>query len=421
MALDMIRAGRADMVVAGGAEAVIHPLPIAAFATMRALVDPQRRAGVRPLVRTTRAATGSSWVKVRASSSSSARPTPMPAAPRSTACSPAAACRPTRTMSSPRSRPVPERPGHWRWRCATPALQPRTSPTSTPTRPRPRMGDVAEALAMRKALGSAMDSVVVSATKGCTGHLLGAAGAVEAIATLLALRDRLAPPTRNLDDPDDASTSMSPGSIRGRCVRGRSPRCRTPSASAGTTFLSSSGVTDMTALAASPKSDLTVAPPRDPSEVSDPRDPMVRIERLGEITEVLNDDDGVVVAALVADGVPMIAFATDPRRQGGAMGTKGCEALCSGVRGGHRARLPGRRHLAQRRRPADRRRRLAARRRQGLRGHDAGERQDPAAVAGARPGGRRCRLRPGAHRRRDHGSGGPHLRHRPGRRAQRHR
>jgi 3-oxoacyl-[acyl-carrier-protein] synthase II len=70
--------------------------------------------------------------------------------------------------------------------------------TSTP------QGDVAEALAMRRALGSAMDSVVVSATKGCTGHLLGAAGAVEAIATLLALRDRLAPPTRNLDDPDDA-------------------------------------------------------------------------------------------------------------------------------------------------------------------------------------------------------------------------
>jgi acetyl-CoA/propionyl-CoA carboxylase carboxyl transferase subunit len=84
----------------------------------------------------------------------------------------------------------------------------------------------------------------------------------------------------------------------------------------------------MTALAASPQPDLTaVAPPRDPGDVSDPRDPMVRIERLGEITEVLNDADAVVVAALVADGVPMIAFATDPRRQGGAMGTKGCEAL----------------------------------------------------------------------------------------------
>ena len=70
--------------------------------------------------------------------------------------------------------------------------------TSTP------LGDIAEVLAMRKALGPAVENLVVSATKGSTGHPLGAAGAVEAIATLLALRDRVAPPTRNLDDQDDA-------------------------------------------------------------------------------------------------------------------------------------------------------------------------------------------------------------------------
>jgi 3-oxoacyl-[acyl-carrier-protein] synthase II len=69
--------------------------------------------------------------------------------------------------------------------------------TSTP------LGDVAEARAIRTALGDAADDVVVSATKGSTGHLLGAAGAVEAIATILALRDGVAPPTRNLTDPDD--------------------------------------------------------------------------------------------------------------------------------------------------------------------------------------------------------------------------
>ena len=69
--------------------------------------------------------------------------------------------------------------------------------TSTPA------GDVAEANAIRAALGDATDGVAVSATKSMTGHLLGAAGAVEAIATVLALHDRLAPPTINLEDPDD--------------------------------------------------------------------------------------------------------------------------------------------------------------------------------------------------------------------------
>jgi 3-oxoacyl-[acyl-carrier-protein] synthase II len=69
--------------------------------------------------------------------------------------------------------------------------------TSTP------VGDVAEAKAIREALGDAVDGVAVSATKSQTGHLLGAAGAVEAVFTVLALQNRLAPPTRNLDDPDD--------------------------------------------------------------------------------------------------------------------------------------------------------------------------------------------------------------------------
>ncbi|MGH8969157.1 MAG: beta-ketoacyl-ACP synthase, partial [Actinomycetes bacterium] len=57
--------------------------------------------------------------------------------------------------------------------------------------------------AIRKALGDAADRLCVSGTKSMTGHLLGAAGAVEAIATILALKDRKAPPTTNLEDPDD--------------------------------------------------------------------------------------------------------------------------------------------------------------------------------------------------------------------------
>jgi len=66
--------------------------------------------------------------------------------------------------------------------------------TSTPT------GDSAEARWIAELLG---DQTVVTATKSMTGHLLGAAGAIESIATVLAVRNDVVPPTINLDDPDD--------------------------------------------------------------------------------------------------------------------------------------------------------------------------------------------------------------------------
>ena len=69
--------------------------------------------------------------------------------------------------------------------------------TSTPG------GDPLEVRAIEAALGSETAGVVVSATKSMTGHLLGGAGAVETVATIMALVDRTAPPTINLDDPDD--------------------------------------------------------------------------------------------------------------------------------------------------------------------------------------------------------------------------
>src|SRR5260370_29305696 len=69
--------------------------------------------------------------------------------------------------------------------------------TSTPA------GDVVEAQAIAAALGDAADGVVVSATKSMTGHLLGGAGAIESVAAILAARDKIAPPTINLDDPED--------------------------------------------------------------------------------------------------------------------------------------------------------------------------------------------------------------------------
>ncbi len=67
-----------------------------------------------------------------------------------------------------------------------------------------RLNDVAESTALRLALGKALADIPISATKSCVGHLLGAAGAVEAIATLQALRYRTAPPTHGLAEPDEA-------------------------------------------------------------------------------------------------------------------------------------------------------------------------------------------------------------------------
>jgi 3-oxoacyl-[acyl-carrier-protein] synthase II len=72
--------------------------------------------------------------------------------------------------------------------------------TSTP------VGDIAEAASIRAALGDAADGAAVSATKSMTGHLLGAAGAVEGIFTILALHHRKAPPTINLDELDPEIT-----------------------------------------------------------------------------------------------------------------------------------------------------------------------------------------------------------------------
>lgn len=69
--------------------------------------------------------------------------------------------------------------------------------TSTPA------GDVAETQAIKTALGNSAPKVAVSSTKSMIGHLLGAAGGVEAVFSILAIRDQVAPPTINLDNPDD--------------------------------------------------------------------------------------------------------------------------------------------------------------------------------------------------------------------------
>ncbi|MEM1114518.1 MAG: beta-ketoacyl-ACP synthase II [Pseudomonadota bacterium] len=86
--------------------------------------------------------------------------------------------------------------------------------TSTPA------GDVAESRAVEAVLGPAAQSVAVSSTKSMIGHLLGAAGAVEAVFSILAIRDQVAPPTINLDTPDDGcGLNYVPHTAQERTIR----------------------------------------------------------------------------------------------------------------------------------------------------------------------------------------------------------
>jgi 3-oxoacyl-[acyl-carrier-protein] synthase II len=90
--------------------------------------------------------------------------------------------------------------------------------TSTPA------GDVAELKALRKVFGDEADHMAVSATKSMTGHLLGGAGGVESVASVLALYNRIAPPTinvENLDPEAEANADIVRGEARKLPVEGR--------------------------------------------------------------------------------------------------------------------------------------------------------------------------------------------------------
>jgi 3-oxoacyl-[acyl-carrier-protein] synthase II len=200
--LDMIRTGRADIVVCGGSEAVVHPMPLASFAAMRALstrhdepqaasrpFDKQRDGfvlgeGATILVLESRehAVARGATIYATVAGAGMASDAHHVAAPDPDGAGAARAM----TAAIADAGLVPADIAHLN-----------AHATSTPA------GDVAEAVALRRAFGSHADSIAVTATKSCSGHLLGAAGALEAAVTCLALRDRTVPAIRNLDDPDD--------------------------------------------------------------------------------------------------------------------------------------------------------------------------------------------------------------------------
>ncbi len=81
------------------------------------------------------------------------------------------------------------------------------------------MADVIELGAVERMLGDAASNVTMSSTKSATGHLLGAAGAIEAIFSILAIRDQVAPPTINLDNPAiETAVDLAPNAKRARKI-----------------------------------------------------------------------------------------------------------------------------------------------------------------------------------------------------------
>ncbi|MDH6118643.1 beta-ketoacyl-ACP synthase II [Kitasatospora sp. GAS204B] len=201
-AIEMIRTGRADVVVAGGTEAAIHPLPIVAFANMMAMSknndEPQRAsrpfdkardgfvlgegAGVVVLESAEHAAARGARVYCEAVGQGLSSDAHHIAQPEPTGSGIARALAHLFATSDLDKAEVVHVNAH---------------ATSTP------LGDVAEIKALRKELGEHLDHVAVSSTKSMTGHLLGGAGGIETVATVLALYTRQAPPTINVDDLDN--------------------------------------------------------------------------------------------------------------------------------------------------------------------------------------------------------------------------
>jgi 3-oxoacyl-[acyl-carrier-protein] synthase II len=202
LALDIIRAGRADVVIAGGTEAAIAALPIAGFAQMQALSrrNDTPETASRPFDKARDGfvlGEGAAILVLESAEHAAARGARVHGVLAGAGISSDA----YHVAASDPSGAGAARAVRGALRSAslepTDVIHINAHATSTPT------GDLAEAVALRTALGSHIDQVVVTSTKSMTGHLLGAAGALEAVASILALRDQIVPATRNLDALDD--------------------------------------------------------------------------------------------------------------------------------------------------------------------------------------------------------------------------
>ncbi len=200
-AFHRIRDGYADIVVAGGAEAAIHPLPIAAFAAMHALSKRNDNPAVasRPYDKDRDGfvmAEGAGALVLEEYESAKARGAKI-------YCEIVG----TSVTSDAYHITAPDPEGSGAARAMLAALElagagpsdvehVNAHATSTP------VGDIAEYTALKRVFASHTENLLVSATKSSTGHLLGGAGAVEAVFTILALKNQLVPPTINLENQD---------------------------------------------------------------------------------------------------------------------------------------------------------------------------------------------------------------------------
>ena len=202
-AFNRIRNGEVDVVVAGGSEAAIHPLPIAAFAAMQALSKrndaPEKASRPYDIDRDGFVmGEGGGALVLESEEHALARGAKIYAEVVGAS-----------VTSDAYHITAPDPEGSAAARAMIGAIEQSGSSisdvvhinahaTSTP------VGDIAEYNALKRVFGDHLPKIAVSATKSSTGHLLGGAGAIEAIFTVLALHERTAPPTINLENPDPA-------------------------------------------------------------------------------------------------------------------------------------------------------------------------------------------------------------------------